>query len=159
MRFRPLAAAALCVLLGSCSQQRGTVLLGVEDLPLKSVTLPGMDWQMSPLRANAQYLLYSANTEAERVKRLGDYYYVRWYDAQPEKPVKLLMSYTQALTASRILTREVALDEPRAKAGYRKTEFFFSGPERARRGDILSWKVELYVDGKLCDSRQSYLWK
>lgn len=159
MRFRPFVAAALCILLGACSQQRNTALLGIDDLPLKSLELPGMDWQMSPLRAHAQYLLYSANTGAERAKRLGDYYYVRWYDAQPEKPVKLLMSYTQALTASRVLTREVELAEPRAKAGSRKTEFFFSGPERARRGDILSWKVELYVDGKLCDSRQSYLWK
>ncbi len=151
--------AVLCCLLGACSQHRETALLGIEDLPLKSVEVPGMDWQVSPLRANAQYVLYSANSAAERANRVGDYYYVRWYDAQPDKPVKLVMSYTQALTASRVRTREAVISAPRPRKGYRKTEFFFAGPERAHQGDILSWKVELYVDGKLCDSRQSYLWE
>ena len=28
-----------------------------------------------------------------------------------------------------------------------------------RKGDIMSWRVELYVDGQLKDARQSYLWQ
>jgi hypothetical protein len=129
------------------------------DLPLKSTELPDDRWQEAPLRANAQYILFGANSAREKELRIGDYYFLRWYDAEPAKPVKVEMLYTQALTGADVLTRTVEYNEPRQEAGERKETFHFSGPERAKRGDVMTWKVNLYCDGKLVDSLQSYLWE
>ncbi len=149
--------AAGVLTLAACTQT--TRITSVADLPLKTTGLPGMSWQESPLRANAQYLLYGANTRKQKADRIGDYYHVSWYDAEPTRPVKLVMQYTQALTASEVLTRSIDYPEPREKAGTRKEEFFFNGEERRKRGDILTWRIELLIDGKVVDSRQSYLWE
>ncbi len=160
MRLRLLLSAAAAVgmlTLASCTQT--TCITSIADLPLKTTAVPPMSWQESPLRANTQYLLYGANTRKEKYDRLGDYYHVNWYDAEPTRPVKLVMQYTQALTASQILTRTIEHKEPRKSSGSRKEEFFFNGEERRKGGDILTWRIELYVDGKLVDSRQSYLWE
>lgn len=155
----PYTGMLFALVLGLVSCTQTTRLTNVADLPLKTVLLPSLDWQMSPLRSNAQYVLYGANSMKERQERLGDYYFVNWYDAQPELPVRVEMLYTQALTASQVLARDVELKEPRRSAGSRKTHFFFNGAERVKRGDVLSWRVNLYVDGKLVDSRRSYLWQ
>lgn len=129
------------------------------DLPLKTIDLPDERWQEAPLRANAQYAMYGANSKREKRSRLGDYYYLRWYDAEPSKPVKIEMLYTQALTGADVLTRTVEYNEPRESSGTRKETFHFSGPERAARGDVMTWKVNLYCDGQLVSSEQSYLWE
>lgn len=155
-----LALSALSVaLLSSCSQVQTTHITDMVDLPLKTTELPDERWQEAPLRANAQYVLYGANSSRERELRVGDYYFLSWYDAEPQKPVKVEMLYTQALTGADVLTRVVEHKEPREKAGSRKEKFHFSGPERAKRGDVMTWKVNLYVDGKVVDSLQSYLWE
>lgn len=114
---------------------------------------------MAPLRANAQFMMYGANTEKERKLRIGDYYFLRWYDAEPQKPVRVEMLYTQALTGADVLTRTVEYNEPREEAGTRREQFHFSGEDRAKQGDVMTWKINLYVDGQLVDSRQSYLWE
>ncbi len=159
MSFRLLlSAAAAALALASC-QTATTRIVGMADLPLKTTEVPAMSWQQSPLRANAQYLLYGTNTAKQKADRLGDYYYVEWYDADPTQPVKLVMHYTQARTASKQFTRTLEYPAPREDAGHHKAEFFFNGPERKDGGDILTWKVELYSGGKLMDSRQSYLWE
>lgn len=159
MMPRLLFPLLLCMLLPvACVSQRSH-FVSITDLPLKTTKLESMSWQVSPIRAHAQYVLYGANSSRERRNRLGDYYFVEWYDAEPELPVKLEMLYTQALTASQVLSRTVQLDEPRSSSGTRKTHFFFNGPERARRGDILTWRLNLYVDGELVDSRHSFLWQ
>lgn len=157
MRKRLLISALLgMTLLSACTQ---TVrICEVSDLPVKSVSLPGMEWEVSPLQANAQYVFFGANSSKEMKRRLGDYYFVNWYDAEPEKPVRLVMHYTQALTGSQVLTRTAEFTEPRSSSGYRKTRFFFSGPDRQKNGDVLSWRLELYCGDKLMDSRQSYMW-
>lgn len=154
-----VAAALVSVVLSACSTVEKSYIDEVVDLPLKSVKVPSETWKMAPLRANSMYLLYGARTEEEKAGRIGDYYYVRWYDAEPTKPVRLVMRYTQALTASQELSRTVELKEPRESAGGQLTKFFFAGDERRKRGDVLSWRMELYVDGKLQDSSQSYLWE
>lgn len=155
-----LFLSALCALLTvSCSQKQVPYLVGVADLPLKSLALPDDRWQEAPLRANAQYILYGANSAKEKVHRIGDYYFLNWYDAAPEKPVKVEMLYTQALTGADVLTRTVEYNEPRESAGERKEKFHFSGPDRAKRGDVMTWKMNLYCDGQLVDSMQSYLWE
>lgn len=152
------AGLACSVLLASCTAQRSR-LMHVADLPLKEVNPAGMAWQVSSIRANAQYVLYGANSSKEQRARLGDYYFVDWYDADYTRPVRLEMLYTQASTASKVLSRTVEMTAPRSSAGSRKSSFFFNGPERAQRGDILTWRINLYVDGRLVDSCHSYLWE
>lgn len=154
-RLLALAAAAfLC----SCATQR-TRLTDITDLPLKSTNPANMSWQVSPIRAHVQYVLYGAQSAKERNDRIGDYYFVDWYDADPALPVQLEMQYTQALTASKVLSRTIDFTQPRPSSGSRKSHFFFNGAERAKCGDIMTWRINLYVDGKLVDSRHSYLWQ
>lgn len=159
MRIRHVFSALAVLLLASCSQVQNTHIVGMVDLPIKSTTLPEVGWQEAPLRANAQYVFYGANSDRECAERLGDYYFLSWYDAEPQKPVKIEMLYTQALTGSEVLTRVVEYKDPREESASRKEKFHFSGPERAKRGDVMTWKVNLYVDGKVVDSLQSYLWE
>lgn len=143
----------------SCSADRATHITEISDLPLRSAERPGISWAESPLRANANYVLHGAESHLQREARVGDYYFVSWYDAAPEEPVRLAMHYTQAKTASQILTRTEDLPAPRKGRAHRKAHFFFAGKERKEKGDILSWRIELYVGGKLVDARQSYLWE
>lgn len=159
MRYCLTLSSLVAVLLASCSQYQSTCITSMADLPLKSTELPDERWQEAPLRANAQHVLFGANSQKEKELRIGDYYFLRWYDAEPAKPVKVEMLYTQALTGADVLTRTVEYNEPREAAGERRETFHFSGPERAKRGDVMTWKVNLYCDGKLVDSLQSYLWE
>lgn len=152
----PLAACA--ALLVSCTSQR-TRLTDITDIPLKSTQGASVSWELSPIRAHSQYVLYGAQSSKERRNRVGDYYFVDWYDAEPTRPVKLEMLYTQALTASKVLSRSIDFTAPRSSAGSRKSQFFFNGEERAKRGDIMTWRINLYVDGTCVDSRHSYLWR
>lgn len=158
--FRRLFSfCSLALLLASCQQQQGTHIISLSDLPLKDTTPPGFNWQNAPLRANAQYILCEANSAAERKDKLGDYYFLRWYDAEPQQPARVVMKYTQAKTGPEVLERVVEYKEPRESAASHKEKFFFNGPERAEKGDILSWRIELWCNGELKDSRQSYLWE
>ncbi len=159
MRYCLTLSSLVAVLLASCSQYQSTCITSMADLPLKSTELPDERWQEAPLRANAQHVLFGANSQKEKELRIGDYYFLRWYDAEPARPVKVEMLYTQALTGADVLTRTVEYNEPREAAGERRETFHFSGPERAKRGDVMTWKVNLYCDGKLVDSLQSYLWE
>lgn len=161
MKFsvRKMLAAAAVFVLASCGSYNVSTIKEIADLPLKSTAVPSWGEQYAPLRAHAKYLMYGARTKKEQADRVGDYYYVRWYDASPTSPTKLVMRYTQALTASKELSRTIEMNEPREKAGNQLTKFFFAGKDRRHRGDILSWRIELYVDGKLTDAKQSYLWQ
>lgn len=146
-------------MLSACSGVRESYISEVADLPVKSTELPNMSWQSSPLRANVQYVFHTANSGREKALRVGDYYYVSWYDAEPEKPAKLVMHYTQAATGAKVHTREQELPAGRASRGKRKTPFFFAGEERRKLGDVMSWRIDLYSGGELRDSEQSYLWE
>lgn len=145
-----------CMLFAGCVHRSS--LRHVTDLPLKDVELPDMAWEHSPMRAHSQYLLHGANSSRERRNRLGDYYFVEWYDGCPEVPTRIEMLYTQAATASRVLSRSIHYSTPRSIRGIRRTTFIFNGPDRAKKGDILSWRVNLYVNEKQVDSRRSFLW-
>lgn len=157
MRLTWLSAAAC--LLAACAGVPQSRITDVADLPVKSTDVPALNWQNSPLRANAMYVFYDANTGGQRSAMVGDYYYVSWYDAEPDKAARLLMRYTQAGSGVDVKTREITLPAGRGKAGSRKSEFFFTGAERKAMGDVMSWRIELYVDGQLKDAEQSYLWE
>lgn len=157
--LRPWISLCLASLLLTACQQQVVHITAVADLPLKDTEAPAFEWQSAPLRANAQYILCEANSQRERENLLGDYYFLRWYDAEPQKPVRIVMKYTQAKTGPEVLERVIEYREPRESRKERREKLFFSGPERAEKGDILSWRMELYCDGVLKDSRQSYLWE
>lgn len=151
--------AMLGLLVTACSSAPDTRLLSVADLPLKSTTLPSFSIEQAPLRANARYITYDAKTGKERKLKVGDYYYVRWYDAHPEEPVRVVMHYTQAASGATPQMRELRLDEPREARKIMVTPFFFTGEDRARKGDVMTWKVELYCGGQLKDVHRSYMWR
>ena len=153
-----LSTLLASALLASCGPVKSH-FVHVTDLPLKEIALPSMAWQSSPVRTHAQYVLFGAQSRAEVNSRLGDYYFVDWYDAEPSKETRLEMVYTQALTASEKRYWVKEFSSPRSSRGTRKTLISFNGPERAKRGDILSWRLNLYVDNILVDSRHSYLWE
>lgn len=159
MRFCLLSSCSF--LLFSCAQPlpQHTHILDVVDMPLRTESLPAIAaWGQAPLRAHAQYLMYNANSSKERKDSIGDYYYVNWYDAEPNKKVEIVMDYTQQSSGSTLRQRRVELNTPREEPNERQEEFFFRGKERAKRGDVLSWKISLFLEGKLVDSSQSYLW-
>lgn len=124
MRVRALIAV-VCgfVLLPACTQ---TVrITEVADLPIKGTMMYSMDWEVSPLRANYQYVFHGAHSGKARMERVGDYYFLSWYDAEPEKPVRIVMQYTQAGTASTLRSCTVEYPRPRRSAGHRKVNFQF----------------------------------
>lgn len=158
--FSSFILATACMLVPvACRSVEKSYISGVADVPLKTTENVSTSWETSPLRANSRYLLHGANTNKERVERLGDYYYVRWYDAEPDKPMKLVMLYTQARTGSTVLTSEYVVNEPRESKGNHMYRFAFNGDVRRQLGDVLSWRVDLYAGGQLRDSRKSYLWQ
>lgn len=145
--------------LTSCTSYKKTQLLEIVELPIMSTRTPSMAWQNTPLRAQAQYIFYGANSEKERRDRVGDYYFVSWYDSDPSLPITVTMYYTQSVTGSKILSLQQVVPAPREAKGKRKVQFFFTGKDRAQRGDILSWKIDIYAGQQLLDSKQSYLWE
>lgn len=159
MRCALLTPFLVACALTACQVQHQTRIRTVSDLPLKDTNPPDFDWQNAPLRANAQYILFKANSEKDRKAMLGDYYFVDWYDAAPDKPAEVVMYYTQGKTGPEVQKKVIAYKEPRRHAGSHKERFFFNGADRAVKGDILTWRIEVYSDGKLMDSKQSYLWE
>ena len=154
-----IISASLEDLLGACSSYDRSFIQEVSDIPLKTTEEPGMDWAESPLRSHAKYVLYGSESQREMEDCVGDYYFVTWYDAQPAKPVKVIMRYTQAATGSEVQVTEKVYNQPRKSAADHTERFFFIGDDRRKKGDVLTWRMELYVDGKLVDSKQSYLWE
>ena len=154
-----IISASLAALLGACSSSDRSFIQEVSDIPLKTTEEPGMDWAESPLRSHAKYVLYGSESQREMEDCVGDYYFVTWYDAQPAKPVKVIMRYTQAATGSEVQVTEKVYNQPRKSAADHTERFFFIGDDRRKKGDVLTWRMELYVDGKLVDSKQSYLWE
>ncbi len=147
------------LLVTACQSVEHSYITNVADVPLKVTGYESGSWYSSPLRANNRYLMHGANTKKQREERLGDYYYIRWYDAEPDKPIKLVMQYTQARMGSTVLTAEHEVKEPRSGKGIHLYRFAFNGDVRKRLGDVLSWRVDLYSGGQLRDSRKSYLWQ
>ncbi len=154
-----IISVSLVALLGACSSYDRSFIQEVSDIPLKTAEEPGTDWASAPLRSHAKYVLYEAESQREMEDCVGDYYFVTWYDAEPSKRAKVVMRYTQTASGSEVLVTEKVYNQPRKSAAAHTERFFFIGDERSKRGDVLTWRMELYVDGKLVDSRQSYLWE
>ena len=74
---------------------------------------------------------------------------------------ELVRTYNTVLNGvgAKELRTECVYPVARSSAETRTERFFFTGDERRAKGDVLTWRMELYVDGKLVDSKQSYLWE
>lgn len=93
MRFpATFSIAAMVPLLFSCAGKI-TRIEHVREVPLKTTSLPSEDVGMH--RSQATFLLYGAVSNKERVQRQGQYYFVTWYDADPDQAVTLIMMYRQ----------------------------------------------------------------
>lgn len=155
MKARTLLMVGSLAVLASCVPSEPRID-EVMDLPLKTTERP--EWETGLLRANANYMLFGAVSEQDRQNLLGDYYFVTWSDVRPDLPARLVFRYTQARTGSRVL--ESIVDYRSGRQGGEKHEAFaFNGPDRRVDGDILTWKLLLEVDGKVVDSKQSFLWE
>ena len=73
----------------------------------------------------------------------------------------LMISEIYGRCKHKAMTHYLELSNPTAAAVdlYDYKLMTFSGEERAKRGDIMTWKVTLYVDGKEVDTLQSFLWE
>lgn len=140
MRFPALFCIAATVpLLFSCAGKI-TTIEHVREVPLKTTSLPSEDVGMH--RSQATFLLYGAVSNKERVQRQGQYYFVTWYDADPDQAVTLVMMYRQGKTGSRILTKSISYPAGR-KGGTQSPVFEFIGDDAKENGQILAWKLLL----------------
>lgn len=149
-----IACSLVLLVLASCSHE--SVIERVREVPLKTADIPEIETGL--YRAQVTYLLRGALTNKERYDRLGQYYFVTWVDAHPEQAAELVMNYQQAGTGSAVKQKTLAL-EPRKGGGTRKDIFRFTGDEYFQLGEILTWRVDLKVDGKLVSTRHSFLWR
>lgn len=156
MRFPALFCIAATVpLLFSCAGKI-TTIEHVREVPLKTTSLPSEDVGMH--RSQATFLLYGAVSNKERVQRQGQYYFVTWYDADPDQAVTLVMMYRQGKTGSRILTKSISYP-PGRKGGTQSPVFEFIGDDAKENGQILAWKLLLKdQNDKTLSERHSYLW-
>lgn len=149
-----IACSLALLVLASCSHE--SVIEHVREVPLKTPDVPAI--QTGLHRAQVTYLLRGALTAKERQDRLGQYYFVTWVDAHPEQSAELIMNYQQAGTGSAVKQKAITL-APDRSGGTRKDIFQFTGEEHVQLGEVLTWRVDLKVGGKLVSSKHSFLWR
>lgn len=156
MKFpAPLCAVALVPVLCSCAEKVSRIEY-IREVPLKTTTLPAEDVGMH--RSQTTYLLHGAVSHRQRLQRLGQYYFVTWYDAEPDQPATLVMMYRQGKSGSKVLTKSISYPAGR-KGGTQTPVFEFIGDEAKTKGYILAWKLILKDHrGKTVSERHSYLW-
>lgn len=154
MRITLIACALLLPGLASCSRETG--IERVREVPLKSTAVPAADTGLH--RAQVTYLLRGALTHKEMEARLGQYYFVTWYDGHPEQPAELTMSYQQSSTGSQVHSKTIRFPAGR-KGGLQKDTFTFLGAEHQQIGQILTWRVDLKIGPSIVSTRRSYLWR
>ncbi len=149
------ASVGAGILLCSCAEQV-TRINYVREVPLKSTVTPGMDTGFH--RAQSSYLLHGAYSQEMRKERLGQYYYVTWYDADPTRPLTLTMQYRQGKTGSKTLSKTITLS-PGRDGGEQTAMFTFIGAEARDKGPVMAWKTQLKdKNGKVLSEQRSFLW-
>lgn len=151
MKFLLIPFLLLC----SCAPSE-TKIISVHEYTLKSTNQP--DFDAGLLYTEYSAIMYGAIESKERDNRLGNYYYVIWEDSQPNLPAKLVFEYQQGATGSKVLSITQNI-RPRKSATSNKTLFTFNGEKRKLSGDILAWKLTLWVNNKPVSSKQSFLWQ
>lgn len=155
MKFPVLFIIAGLPFLFSCAEQVSRIEQ-VREIPLKTTEIPTEDAGMH--HTQATYLLHGAVTKEQRQQRLGQYYFITWYDAHPEQKASLVMMYRQGKTGSSIQTKSISYPVGR-KGGTQTSVFPFNGTEAKNKGEILAWKLLLKDgDNHTISERHSYLW-
>jgi hypothetical protein len=100
--------------------------------------------------------LHGAVSMADRRDRLGDYYTVHWDGpaGREGQEVRIVFDYRQAATGAKVLS----MTEERPGAATGTVEFAVTGPAYQKGGRVLAWRIRLYRDGELVDTKRSYLW-
>lgn len=156
MKIAIMCAASISLLaLSSCSHE--SKIERVRDVPIKSVAIPAFETGLH--RAQITYVMRGALTHEEMEARLGEYYYVTWYDAHPELPAQLVMRCQTGETGATVHTKTINMPAPRKSGGSQKTVFSFIGDEYKKLGSLLTWRVDLKVNGKIVSTKRSFLWR
>lgn len=110
------------------------------------------------MRAEQQKRLRGAVSNKERNDRLGQYFDVNWSlpFRSDHQEVQVVFHYQQADSGHKLLKKEQHFTK---SSGASTCEFIFNGEEYRTKGRVLCWKVEVYADGDLIGSEQSYLWR
>lgn len=147
LAFLPLALGV------ACAPTQDSVDVNVYHLSRLSL----VDKKNPMMRAEQQRLLRGAVSLDQRRDRMGQYYTVRWdVRQQPvSEPLRVVFSYRQASTGSKILTQAHSAGE--LKKGL--CEFKVAGADYHKGGRVLSWKVQVFAGSKKLVSEQSYLWE
>lgn len=148
-RFLSIALLGSLFFLSSCGSRD---VLEVKQFTLRS--LAETNPKDSLIRAEVQKRLYGAVTREEREARVGQYYSVRWRNAENEK-VRIVFDYRQASTGAQIktLSREITGKNEGV------VEFAIAGENYEVGGRVLSWRVRVFDAGKLLGEKRSYLWE
>lgn len=144
-------AGCMGLILASCGSQ--------EPLVVKQFTVRETDpgWSEDLMvRGEIQKRLYGAVDQADREKRKGQYYSVRWRANPAGGPVEIRFQYRQAASGSRILT--LAQKVPAAE-GVGVVEFSVAGDSFQKGGRVLAWKMTLSQDGGVLAEEKSFLWE
>ncbi len=149
-----LASLGMALALTHCASE--SRIERVREVPVKSAEVPG--FQTGLHRAQVTYVMRGAIDDKEQKSRIGEYYYVTWTDARPDVAAELVMSCQRAGTGSQVHQKRLHL-APRKSGGSRKDLFSFIGEDYQEYGSLLTWKVDLKVDGKIVSTRHSYLWR
>ena len=143
-----VALLAFC-LLASCSSP-------TDPLVVKQFTLRDQDTQgeADPMLRNEKLRrLYGAVSLEERKGRLGQYYTALW-NADPGASKEIVFRYQQGGSRIKQMRREIP-----AGTSEGKEEFAVIGDDYFENGRVLTWKMDLIVDGQTISSKQSYLWE
>lgn len=153
MALRSLALA-LSALLVSCGSSEKPPL-EVRQFHLREPK--PTDNSAAMVRGEQLYRLRGAVTTAERTNRLGHYYTVYWNNlGSGEGDAKIIFDYQQATTASKVLTRSLALPTGLDSGS---VEFRITGEAYQQGGRVLAWRARLIQNGKVIAVKRSYLWR
>lgn len=138
----------------------------VENLTVDKFTLRDYkieDNDVPMVRGDQQKRLYGAVSLKEHEARLGQYYEVRWnlrgkeqLTAGSRNGALIIFRYRQAATASqlKLITKRYPVGVTNGKI-----DFQIIGNDYKEHGRVLAWKAELVLNGRVIESKQSFLWK
>ena len=144
----------MALLLGACAGPP-------ETLVVKSCRLRDANFNpdSEPMAQMEQQLrLRGAVSSAERNRRLGQYFLLKWSDPAGvgHGAVELVFQYQQGATAS--LVKRMHHTFP-ASESQGSAEFALVGNDYFTGGKVLAWKATVLRGGRQLSSQQSYLWQ
>lgn len=146
-----IGAGLIALLLVACGPR--------DPLVVKQFTVRETDpnWSQDLMvRGEVQKRLYGAVEQADREKRKGQYYSVRWRAPKGSAPVSIRFQYRQAVTGSRIheLVQTVSADR-----GTGVVEFAIAGDVYMTGGRVTAWRMELTQNETVLGEQRSFLWE